>query len=86
MVRQDWDYHFAPWAADANGDRLMFAIANQPQWAAFDTTTGVLSGRPGAADVGTYWNILIYVTDGQAWPARALRDRGGGLIAGFPQP
>ena len=66
-VRQDSDYRFTPWAADANGDRLTFDIVNRPHWAAFDTTTGVLSGRPGAADVGTYWNIEIWVTDGQAW-------------------
>jgi putative Ig domain-containing protein len=66
-VTQDSDYRFAPWAADANGDRLTFAIVNQPRWAALDSATGVLSGRPAAADVGTYWNIEIWVTDGQAW-------------------
>jgi len=59
-------YTFTPTAADADGDTLAFTIQNKPAWAAFNTTTGRLSGTPAAADVGTYSNISITVSDGQA--------------------
>jgi hypothetical protein len=58
-------YNFAPTAADADGDTLSFSIQNKPAWATFSTTTGKLSGTPAAADVGTYSNIAISVSDGQ---------------------
>jgi len=57
-------YSFQPVAGDVDGDRLSFKIRNQPAWATFDTSTGRLSGTPDAADVGTYDNIQIGVTDG----------------------
>ena len=59
-------YSFVPTAADADGDTLAFSIQNKPAWAAFNTTTGRLSGTPAAADVGTYSNISISVSDGEA--------------------
>jgi Putative Ig domain len=59
-------YTFTPTAADADGDTLAFSIQNKPAWATFSTTTGKLSGTPAAADVGTYSNIAITVSDGQA--------------------
>jgi hypothetical protein len=59
-------YSFTPTAADADGDTLAFTIQNKPAWAAFNTSTGRLSGTPAAADVGTYSNISIAVSDGQA--------------------
>ena len=59
-------YSFVPTAADADGDTLAFSIQNKPAWATFNTTTGRLSGTPAAADVGTYSNIAISVSDGQA--------------------
>ena len=59
-------YAFRPTASDANGDVLAFSIANKPSWAAFSTTTGQLSGAPTAANVGTYSNIVITVSDGKA--------------------
>ena len=59
-------YAFTPSAADADGDPLAFSIQNKPAWAAFNTTTGRLSGTPAAADVGTYSNISITVSDGHA--------------------
>ena len=62
-------YSFTPSAADADGDTLAFTIQNKPAWAAFNTTTGRLSGTPGASDVGTYSNIRISVSDGQATTA-----------------
>ena len=58
-------YTFTPSAADADGDTLAFTIQNKPAWAAFNTTTGRLSGTPAAADVGTYSNISITVGDGK---------------------
>ena len=43
---------------------MTFTINNQPSWASFNTSTGRLSGTPGAGDVGTYSNIRISVSDG----------------------
>jgi hypothetical protein len=57
-------YNFLPTSADADGDVLAFSIANKPEWATFNTSTGRLSGTPAAADVGTYSNISISVSDG----------------------
>lgn len=59
-------YSFVPNASDADGDSLTFSIQNKPSWATFSTTTGKLSGTPGAAEVGTYPNIAIGVSDGKA--------------------
>ena len=58
-------YSFAPTAADADGDTLAFSIQNKPAWATFNTSTGRLSGTPAPADVGTYSNITISVSDGK---------------------
>jgi hypothetical protein len=49
-----------------DGDSLTFKISNKPAWASFDSKSGRLYGTPGAGDVGTYPNIRISVTDGQA--------------------
>jgi hypothetical protein len=59
-------YSFQPTATDPDGQTLTFSIANRPAWAAFSSSTGRLSGTPAAADAGTYANIAISVTDGQA--------------------
>lgn len=59
-------YSFRPNASDSDGDTLTFSIANKPAWAAFNTSTGVLSGTPGSGDVGTTTGIKISVTDGTA--------------------
>lgn len=64
-------YNFRPGAADTDGDKLTFAIGNLPAWAAFNATTGQLSGTPAAASVGTYSNIVISVSDGKASTALA---------------
>ena len=58
-------YTFTPTAADADGDTLAFSIQNKPAWATFNTSTGRLSGTPAPADVGTYSNITISVSDGK---------------------
>lgn len=59
-------YRFQPGAADANGDALTFSISNRPSWAGFSTATGTLSGTPGTANIATYSNIVISVSDGKA--------------------
>ncbi len=57
-------YVFQPVASDADNDVLSFSIANKPDWAGFNTTSGRLNGTPSDTDVGTYDNIVISVTDG----------------------
>ncbi len=65
-VRQGETYNFTPSATDPDGDTLTFSIRNRPGWASFDPATGRLSGTPGAAQVGTYGNVEISVSDGRA--------------------
>ncbi|MDH3420012.1 MAG: putative Ig domain-containing protein [Gammaproteobacteria bacterium] len=65
-VSQNTAYQFVPSASDADGDTLTFSIVNRPAWAGFNTSTGSLSGTPTANDVGTYGNVVISVSDGQA--------------------
>jgi hypothetical protein len=64
-------YSFQPAAADANGDQLIFTVANLPSWATFNTSTGRISGTPTAAQVGAYSNITVSVSDGTANAALA---------------
>jgi hypothetical protein len=65
-AREGQAYSFAPSAADADGDALVFSIVNRPPWASFNATTGILSGTPGSGSVGEYSGISIRVTDGAA--------------------
>jgi Putative Ig domain len=68
-------YSFQPAAKDSDSSELTFSIQNMPSWATFDSTTGQLSGTPTAAEVGTYANIIISVSDGtsqSALPAFAV--------------
>ena len=55
-----------PSASDPDGQALSFSISNQPAWLAFDSRTGKISGTPTSADVGSYQNIRVTVSDGQA--------------------
>jgi hypothetical protein len=64
VTGQAWS--FQPSATDADKDTVTFTIANKPAWAAFNATTGVLSGTPAAANVGTYSGIEIAATDGNS--------------------
>jgi hypothetical protein len=59
-------YAFTPSAFDSDGDALSFSIRNRPLWATFDTATGRLDGIPQFGDVGTYADIVISVSDGNA--------------------
>src|SRR6185503_14882002 len=63
---QGTQYSFQPAASDADDDALTFAIANRPSWAAFDESTGLLQGTPGAAHIHTYGNFVISVSDGKS--------------------
>jgi hypothetical protein len=56
-------YTFRPKASDADGDPLTFAVANLPHWANFDSASGRISGTPTAADVGSYKEIVVTVSD-----------------------
>jgi len=58
-------YRFQAQASDPEGDSLTFAIQNLPNWASFNGATGVLSGTPGSAAVGTTSGIEISVSDGE---------------------
>lgn len=58
-------YSFQPTASDPDGDTLTFSIANKPAWATFSSSTGKISGTPTAADVATYSNISVTVSDGK---------------------
>ena len=59
-------YSFTPTASDPDNDTLSFSVLGLPAWANFNTTTGRLSGTPSNDDTGSYANIQISVTDGQA--------------------
>lgn len=65
-VMQGNAYSFTPNASDPDGDPLTFSVTNLPGWAEFNENTGRLSGTPSGADVGTYSNIRISVSDGAA--------------------
>lgn len=84
-------YNFQPYARDSQKRALHFSIVNKPSWAGFDTTYGRLYGSPIPANVGTYRNIVISVSDGQyttALPAFALTVTpladSGPVISGTP--
>src|SRR5262249_36911538 len=58
-------YSFIPTASDPDANTtLTFTIQNKPSWAAFNTSTGALTGTPTPANVGSYANIQISVSDG----------------------
>jgi hypothetical protein len=59
-------YSFQPSVSDTSGDALTFSIENMPSWATFDTASGVLSGTPSTANVGSYQSISISVSNGKA--------------------
>ncbi|MGI2142199.1 putative Ig domain-containing protein [Shewanella baltica] len=60
---QDAAYSYTFAAADTDvGDVLTFSAVTKPSWLSFNATTGVLSGTPGNADVGSHV-VLLRVTD-----------------------
>lgn len=64
-------YSFTPTASDPEGARLSFSISNRPPWATFSTSTGRLSGTPGASAEGEHADIVIQVSDGRQTAALA---------------
>lgn len=58
-------YSFTPTASDPEKQTLGFSISGKPSWANFSTSTGALTGVPGAGNVGTFGNIVITVSDGK---------------------
>ncbi len=55
-----------PTASDPDGNTLGFSITGKPAWATFSTASGKLNGTPTAAQVGSYPNVVIAVSDGKA--------------------
>ena len=64
-------YAFQPSASGPSGMTLSFSVQNLPGWAKFSTATGLLSGTPSSTQTGTYSNIVVSVSDGQASSALA---------------
>jgi hypothetical protein len=62
-------YAFRPTASDIGAAALTFAVKNQPAWLQFDAATGALSGTPNAANIGSYSQIQITVSNGTATSA-----------------
>ena len=58
-------FTLTPNVTGGNGKTLTFSVAKAAPWMAFNASTGVLTGTPTAADVNTYANIVISVSDGQ---------------------
>ena len=65
IIKVGVNYNFAPSASDPDLDPLSFNIANKPNWATFDSNSGVLDGIPLLGSEGTYNDIAIAVDDGQ---------------------
>jgi hypothetical protein len=59
-------YSFVPSASDPDGDTLTFTATNLPAWASLNASTGLISGTPTAADIGTYGGVTIVVSDGKS--------------------
>ncbi|MCC6171697.1 MAG: putative Ig domain-containing protein [Gammaproteobacteria bacterium] len=59
-------YTFQAVASDPEGNRLTFGARNLPAWLGLNSANGILTGTPTAAQVGTYANITISVTDGNS--------------------
>jgi hypothetical protein len=58
-------YSFTPTASgNYYGATVTYSVSGLPSWAAFNTSTGRLSGTPSLANIGTYANISIKATNG----------------------
>jgi hypothetical protein len=64
MVVAGQAYAFAPAVTNPDNQSLSFAVINRPAWATFNPATGELSGTPTSANIGTFANIVISVSDG----------------------
>ena len=59
-------YAFQPSASGPSGMTLSFSVQNKPSWATFSIASGLISGTPTSTQTGTYANIIVSVSDGQA--------------------
>ncbi len=59
-------YSFQPTARDSQGKALSYSVKNAPSWATFSIASGLLSGTPSSAQVGTYSGIVVSASDGTA--------------------
>ena len=59
-------YAFQPTASGPAGMTLSFSVQNKPSWATFSIASGLISGTPTSTQTGTYANIIVSVSDGQA--------------------
>jgi Putative Ig domain len=83
------EFAFQPTASDSEDRTLTFAIEHKPSWASFDTKSGELSGKPAAANVGKYADIVIAASDGRHWarlPAFAITVVAGSTPAASAAP
>jgi len=53
LVNEDSAYNYTFTATDNEGDTLILSAPTLPGWMSFNAGTGVLSGTPTNADVGT---------------------------------
>jgi hypothetical protein len=81
-------YNFIATVSDADGDALTCSIKNQPAWLVFNKTKCQLSNVPTSANVGTYSNIVISVSDGKggtaSLPAFSITVSGSGTGTNTP--
>mgnify|MGYP000882402334 CR=1 FL=1 len=56
---------FLPTYNDVDGDILTFSITGKPDWATFNTSSGLLSGLPLSVHLGETYSISISVSDGE---------------------
>jgi len=64
-VTVDQTYSFTPSVSGGRYYRLRYSISGKPGWMSFSSNRGTLYGIPHTANVGTYSNIVITVTDGR---------------------
>ena len=88
-IAENSNYFFQPWVSipAASRPNLRWTIYNKPYWASFNTSTGQLTGKVYAAQVGTYKSITITASDGithAAMPVFAITVTGAGAASSNP--
>ena len=63
-IRAGEAVNFQPSSSDQNNDPLTYSITGAPEWSSFDSTTGLLTGKPDLDDIGSIYSISISVSDG----------------------
>ena len=62
-INEEVAYSFTPTIDTPANGTAVFSITNKPNWAAFSTSDGALTGIPDDANIGTDSNITITATD-----------------------